>query len=887
MMSEIALEISQGYSTSTDEATVPYTNVPSAAPLVSDPRYRIGIDSTQFNNKPEDRYAVSAIKARLANGTTDATLAEFITAIKQGQTVCPAYIDGSQGSHAAKYWQSQQIFCIDIDNAIDKVRVPDDKYISTDKARQLLKDNGIKAFFIYRSFSDKQNFSKFRICVRLDSLVTDTTEREHIIKALIALFGEAADKSCTNADRIFFGSRANCSIYEDTTAVTSKSTLLALYDKLFPTVNAPVPKALSSSIVPVPTGGWSKAYDYDIDALLYCINPDCVYSDWFDATAAYKGAGGNIDTWAQWSAQSPKWKESDRKRWNGIGGTGREHLIKLAGQTAEGTAYMDGLKQAQAEAKKQYKTAKKGGEWGKRIAPDTSKEEETISFNGKVMTKTAVRDFIKQHPFLDGTETTCKINPVRLYDFFLKDRHFIFVSSERSSDVRIFEYRKGVYVMIDERRLKGEIDAVIKKNNAGGFITTRAINEVYTLITYEKDFMVNESSINSDENIINFRNGILHLDTMELTAHSPSVLSTIQIPCEWHGEQPTPLFDAFMATFTGNNEDKIRLFLEFMGGGISNVDGTRHFKKALFVVGKSNSGKSVLRNLLTELIGKHNQSGASLARLEDRFGAMELYQRRMVGSPDLGYPSIKQAEIFKNVTGGDFIPIEQKNQPMFQYRYQGFMWFGCNRLPKFPPDTATYNRMIIVECSNVIPEEERDSQLIPKLLTEASGIVYKAVIAIKAAVERGRFTIPAESNELMKSYRIENSIYMQFYDECCEKRPRSAKGEQPIFNDNVTAATILTKAKEWLMNNYPSSKFAKSTFKRELEAEGVDMTEYRTSKARYFSFTLSDEAKVEFGIPVQNGNQWGKSPTPTTAPNNDYDDYGEFDPYDDNIKLPF
>lgn len=837
-----------------------------------EPRCTFGIDSERYMTKPDN---VGAIKARLKSSekTVQATLGEFITAIKQGRTICPAEIVGT--AHNAENWRSQQIFCVDIDNAAtDKSRLPDDKYISIDKAKKILADNEIDTFFIYWSFSNKkaewgkQEHSKFRICVRLDVPVTDTTERERIITAFIELFGDAADKSCKNADRIFFGSKPDCSVYENVKAVTPKSVFLALYDKLFPTVTAPMIPQHSFSSPVVSGGNWSRAFDFNIDKLLYSLDPDSSYDDWIKATAAYKGAGGDIETWARWSAQSPKWKTNDRKRWDSFKGTSREALINLAKATSKGKEYMEGQQQAQNEAKKKYNATQSGGEWGKRKAKskepnkaDTPKEEEKICFNGKIMSKEEVINFIKNHPFLEGTEISCKINTIRLYDFFLKDRKYLLVSSERSSDVRIFEYRNGVYVMIDERRLKSEINAVIKDNGAKSFVTTRVINEVYTLITYEKEFMVDESKLNANENIINFKNGILHLDTMKLTEHSPLLLSTIQIPCNWIGEQPTPLFDRFMSTFTQDDMEKILLFLEFMGGAISNYDGTKHFKKALFVVGKSNSGKSVLRNLITLLIGEQHQSGVSLARLEERFGAMELYQRRLVGSPDLGYPSIKQAEIFKNVTGGDYIPIEQKNQPMFQYRYKGFMWFGCNRLPKFPPDTATYNRMIIVECSNVIPEEQQDRMLIPKLLEEASGIVYKAVMAIKAAVERGHFTIPAESNELMKHYRVENSIYMQFYEECCEERSFSDKNE-PVFNDNVTAATILRVAKEWLIKNYPSSKFSKSTFKRELEAEGVYMKEYRNSKARFFAFTLNDEAKAEFHI--YDTLEWGKTPPPIT-----------------------
>lgn len=56
-----------------------------------------------------------------------------------------------------------------------------------------------------------------------------------------------------------------------------------------------------------------------------------------------------------------------------------------------------------------------------------------------------------------------------------------------------------------------------------------------------------------------------------------------------------------------------------------------------------------------------------------------------------------------------------------------------NRLPKFGGDDGewVYNRIIQVECNNVIPLEKQDKHLLDKLYAERVGIVYKAVMALK------------------------------------------------------------------------------------------------------------------------------------------------------------
>ena len=335
--------------------------------IQTQPTYLIGVDTVAYSSKPE-KGIMGWIKNRLAKATenTTVTVQDIITAVKQGQSICPAELDTSMQSHCAKAWKSQQIFFVDIDNAAGKdengnsIRIADTEYISVNRAQQILKENNINAFFIYKSFSYKSDFEKFRICIRLNKLITNSTEREHIINALIHIFGKAADESCTNRDRIFYGSTPDCSLYENTTAVTDKQIVLTLYNKLFPKSVKPFtpPQLPTTQKQLSDTTEWYHKYDYDIDKLLYCLDPNADYETWKQATLAYKLAGGDKETWMDWSMQSPKWDEkTDPKLWDNIGNNGalqNNYLKKLAKQTIEGQRYMDDMKQAQQNAKQQF-----------------------------------------------------------------------------------------------------------------------------------------------------------------------------------------------------------------------------------------------------------------------------------------------------------------------------------------------------------------------------------------------------------------------------------------------------------------------------------------------------------------------------------------------------
>ena len=331
--------------------------------------YLLGIDPTRFKGKPTTA-DMQDIKNHMLKHYAEHTLEDFITAIKQGQSVCPAYLEDTGDGHKARYWKSQQIFMVDIDNALDKDhRIADTEYISVDRAKQMLTENDIHAFFIYKSFSYKERwddgkpYEKYRICVKLDTLITDTTERLTIIDTLIKLFSAAADSACTNADRVYYGSTPDCELYKDVTAVTNKNTIFQLHEKLCPPAQT-VTYEPSVTTVPAQTTTtdteWYHNFDYDIDKLLFCCNPNCPYDQWIRITAAYKASGGSVETWAQWSAQAPQWEgQTELRHWNTLDKSNRATLIKLAGETTEGSAYMTMMKQAQQEAKQQFKQQQK------------------------------------------------------------------------------------------------------------------------------------------------------------------------------------------------------------------------------------------------------------------------------------------------------------------------------------------------------------------------------------------------------------------------------------------------------------------------------------------------------------------------------------------------
>lgn len=175
-----------------------------------------------------------------------------------------------------------------------------------------------------------------------------------------------------------------------------------------------------------------------------------------------------------------------------------------------------------------------------------------------------------------------------------------------------------------------------------------------------------------------------------------------------------------MDTLTNGDEMVKQLLMEFIGVCISNVKGWR-MKKALFLVGQGDTGKSQLKSLVERLLGRGNFIGIDLKEIESRFGTGAVYGTRLAGSSDMSFLSVDELKTFKKMTGGDSLFAEFKGQQAFEFTFNGLLWLCMNRLLKFGRDDGkwVYDRIMVVDCPNVIPKEQQDKQLLEKCMQSA------------------------------------------------------------------------------------------------------------------------------------------------------------------------
>jgi P4 family phage/plasmid primase-like protien len=270
-------------------------------------------------------------------------------------------------------------------------------------------------------------------------------------------------------------------------------------------------------------------------------------------------------------------------------------------------------------------------------------------------------------------------------------------------------------------------------------------------------------------------------------------------------------------------------------------------KKALFLVGDGDTGKSQLKSLVERILGRGNFIGIDLKEIESRFGTGAVYGTRLAGSSDMSFLSVDVLKTFKKMTGGDSLYAEFKGQQAFEFTYNGLLWFCMNRLPKFGGDDGkwVYDRIMVVKCQNVIPKDEQDKQLLDKMYAERDGIVYKAVKALQTVIANGyRFSEPKSVTDARVQYQMENNTVISFFEDCmCER-------EGGKITDACTTGKIYKIYKAWCQDN--NNGFAK-TYKEfrtklaeHLGAAFEDMIVKRNSGTFYKAYTLTAECKKEY-----------------------------------------
>ena len=192
-------------------------------------KIKLNIDTQKFTSKPQP--FPPSLRNRLCSAASirEVTPEQLIESVKHGLTFTPAAMTGTTGDT----WQAQQVICADIDNDTGKKDADGHKIrlanpLTPEKAREVMAQHGIDPYFMYYSFSNADNWPKFRIVLILNEPITDPDTANDLIARFTGIFNTAvyhcADTTASDNARLYYGGKADSIIY--TSGKTTSTELL-------------------------------------------------------------------------------------------------------------------------------------------------------------------------------------------------------------------------------------------------------------------------------------------------------------------------------------------------------------------------------------------------------------------------------------------------------------------------------------------------------------------------------------------------------------------------------------------------------------------------------------------------------------------------------------
>jgi P4 family phage/plasmid primase-like protien len=322
----------------------------------------------------------------------------------------------------------------------------------------------------------------------------------------------------------------------------------------------------------------------------------------------------------------------------------------------------------------------------------------------------------------------------------------------------LFVYKDGVYV----RGAEDFIDRQVSDTLGDSYRKHRAEEVLANIKARHKE---RETLMDDSTNLINVKNGLIDLfqQGFPLLPHTPSHLSTIQLPVIYDPSAKCPVFDLFLQQVAPNDADD--LIDEILG---YNLVYHNDFDIAIILYGpEALNGKSTALKVQIALVGEQNVAAVSLGDIEtDKFKAFNLVNKIVNVYADLPLTNLKDIGIFKSLVSGDYISVEKKFGQSFKYRNKAKMIFSCNQLPMVQGAGPDYFRRLIIIPFTKSFKGREDRTLEGKLTTprELSGILNRALKGLhRLLMNDGRYSIPPSCQHALDAYKGELDPILGFF----------------------------------------------------------------------------------------------------------------------------
>ncbi len=341
-------------------------------------------------------------------------------------------------------------------------------------------------------------------------------------------------------------------------------------------------------------------------------------------------------------------------------------------------------------------------------------------------------------------------------DYFCNEYDFVTIPNEQKDILYKFNgkfYERGVKSFIKKQcqillgkysKINPNMEIIAKIENK-----TQIVKEDFEIV---------------NENLIPLDNGVWNIKKKKLIDHSPKNYFKTIIPIKYNEKSKCPKFFKFLEE--AFYEEDIEALKEWFGFQLYR----KYFiKKAVILLGETDTGKTILLEVLNRFIGEQNKTGLSLQKISggNDFIKLSLRDKHSNIYDDLSSKDLSDGGNFKVATGGGMISAEEKFGGFYQFRSYAKHTFATNKIPpvKDNDDLAYFSRWVIFRLDN--PPEKKDPFLKEKLTTEKelSGILNWALEGLYKILKSGEFSYKKSPGDVKKIMEMSGDDLIQFGQE--------------------------------------------------------------------------------------------------------------------------
>ena len=314
------------------------------------------------------------------------------------------------------------------------------------------------------------------------------------------------------------------------------------------------------------------------------------------------------------------------------------------------------------------------------------------------------------------------------------------------------------------------------------------------------------AQFNDYPNLINCKNGVIDLRTLELYKHNAGFFFDYVLDVNYNPNADMTRWNKFLRESLENADREeggvYQLELLQLAAGYS-ITGETNEECLFYIYGKTRSGKSTFINTINEIIGPLGGTIQMSALLQKRFVAdtqnfeiASLINKRFVVSSETDRETYLDSAKIKNLTGRDTIKCAYKFKDPFQAKVKFKIWLTSNNeINVDATDEAVWGRFRTFSFP-YSKQDNVDINLKDNLMKDKDGIFFWLCLGAHvwySMKERGqRLPIPSSMKTYLNSRKEELDAFSEFL---------IAKGYYPVEKGTKDTA-VMFLGNNTLMNKY-------------------------------------------------------------------------------------